>query len=333
MKKIKVAQIGTSENEHSVQVFKSLISQTDIFDVVGFADVDKHTKPLHAVFEGHRQMTAEEILALPDLDAVVIECDEELQTHYATLAAQKGLAIHLEKPCGTEAAPFAQLMDIVEEKGLIFHTGYMYRYNPAVQYALSQVRAGKLGEVYCVEAHMDCYHPERIRKWLGNFKGGMMFYLGCHLIDLIVQFMGEPQKITALNQSTGADGLESEDFGLALLHYKNGVSFAKCCALEPGGYLRRQLVICGSKGTIEIKPLEISCGGECVSTDMVETYLDENGKAPWGVPGKTTSFPPFNRYDGMMASFAAMVRGEKENPYTYDYERRQHGLMLAACGK
>ncbi len=333
MKRIRVAQIGTAENEHASQVFKSLLSHPEVFEVVGFADVDKHTKPLHDVFKGQRSLTAEEILAMDDLDAVVIECDEDVQTHYALLAAQKGLPMHLEKPCGTEGEAFAQLMDAVEEKGLVFHTGYMYRYNPAVQYALRQARDGKLGEIYSVEAHMDCYHPEKIRRWLGNFKGGMMFYLGCHLIDLIVQFMGEPLKITALNQATGADGLDSEDFGMALLHYKNGVSFAKCCALEPGGYLRRQLVICGSKGTIEIKPLEISCGGETVSTVMTETYLDENGKAPWGVPGKTTSFAPFNRYDEMMLSFAMMVRGEKENPYTYACERRRHRLMLEACGK
>lgn len=333
MKRIRVAQIGTSEHEHSTQVFKSLIAHPEVFEVVGFANVDRHEKPLQAAFAGYPQLTAEEILQMEDLDAVVIECDEELQTHYATLAAQRGLPMHLEKPCGTEEAPFAQLMDIVEEKGLVFHTGYMYRYNPAVQYALKQVQAGKLGEIYCVEAHMDCYHPESVRRWLGNFKGGMMFYLGCHLVDLIVQFMGEPEHITALNQPTGADGLASEDFGMALMHYKNGVSIAKCCALEPGGYLRRQLVICGSKGTIELKPFEISCGGEMVSTDMVETYLDENGKAPWSVPGKSTSFPAFNRYDEMMLSFAAMVRGEKENPYTYDFERRQHKLMLRACGK
>jgi len=333
MRKINVAQIGTAEMEHGSQVFASLLSQRDIFNVVGFADVDQHTKPLHPVYAGHRQYTVEEILAMPDLDAVVIECDEKLQTHYATLAAQRGLPIHLEKPCGDQDAAFDHLIDLVEEKNLVFHTGYMYRYNPAVQYALQAVKEGKLGEIYCVEAHMDCFHPVDKRQWLANFKGGMMFYLGCHLVDLIVQFMGEPEKITPLNQPTGTDNVTGEDFGMALLHYKNGVSFAKTCALEPGGYLRRQLVICGSKGTIEIKPFEISCGPEIVSSEMTENYLNEEGKSPWSVPGQHTAFAPFNRYDGMMANFAAMVRGEKKNPYTPAYERMLHKLVLRACGQ
>ena len=32
-----------------------------------------------------------------------------------------------------------------------------------------------------------------------------------------------------------------------------------------------------------------------------------------------------------MLSFAAMVRGEKENPYTYDYELDLYRLIFDAC--
>ena len=33
----------------------------------------------------------------------------------------------------------------------------------------------------------------------------------------------------------------------------------------------------------------------------------------------------------MMAAFAAMVRGECENPYTYDYELELYKTILMAC--
>ena len=33
-----------------------------------------------------------------------------------------------------------------------------------------------------------------------------------------------------------------------------------------------------------------------------------------------------------MLDFVAMVRGEKENPYTYEYELEVQKLVLAACG-
>ena len=38
--------------------------------------------------------------------------------------------------------------------------------------------------------------------------------------------------------------------------FPGGISFAKTCAAEPGGFLRRQLVVCGENGTVEIKPFE-----------------------------------------------------------------------------
>ena len=41
----------------------------------------------------------------------------------------------------------------------------------------------------------------------------------------------------------------------------------------------------------------------------------------------------FCRYDDMMQAFAAMVRGEKENPYTTDYELLLYRTLLQCCGK
>ena len=39
----------------------------------------------------------------------------------------------------------------------------------------------------------------------------------------------------------------------------------------------------------------------------------------------------FTRYGKMMESFAQMARGEKENPYTYDYELALYKLVLKCC--
>lgn len=326
-----MAQIGTSETGHAFQVFKSMTAHPEAFDVVAYADVDEHTRPLNKAFTGHRKMTAEEILAMPDLDAVVIECDEDRQSHYALLAAKRGLPIHLEKPGSDDPAAFRQLMDEVEARGLLLHTGYMYRYNPAVLYALDVVRSGRLGRVYSVEAHMNCMHTPEMRTWLKKHQGGMMFYLGCHLVDLIYLFQGEPLSVTPLNRSV--EPQYGEDFGMALFQYPDGVSIAKACAAEPGGFQRRQLVICGTEGTLEIKPLESLIGGETVSTELTAYYRDKKGLCPWNKQGEKLSAQPYNRYDAMMLTFAAMVRGEIQNAYTPAYERAVHRLVMAACGK
>jgi len=156
--------------------------------------------------------------------------------------------------------------------------------------------------------------------------GGMMFFLGCHLIDLIYQIQGEPTEIIPLNCSTGFDGVTGTDYGMVVYKYPNGISFAKTCACEYGGFMRRQLVICGEKGTIEIKPMEIILpGGQ-------RTVYSETYDAEWFKPWNSCESELYDRYDDMMRNFAEMVRG-KENPYSYDYELGLYELLLRSCGK
>lgn len=76
----------------------------------------------------------------------------------------------------------------------------MYRYNPFVKELLQKVKNGELGDIISVEAQMNCMHSVNTRQWLANFPGGMMFFLGCHLIDLILQIQGMPERIIALNK-------------------------------------------------------------------------------------------------------------------------------------
>jgi hypothetical protein len=35
----------------------------------------------------------------------------------------------------------------------------------------------------------------------------------------------------------------------------------------------------------------------------------------------------------MFNEFASIVRGEIENPYSYEYEKKMHDILLKACGE
>ena len=67
-------------------------------------------------------------------------------------------------------------------------------------------------------------------------------------------------------------------------------------------------------------------------TGIRETIRKEPEIYGWNYQGDYRETEPVNRYDPMMAAFAAMVRGEKENPYTYAYEIMLHQILLKACG-
>lgn len=329
MRKIRIAQIGTSQNSHGGSIIKSLKKQSELFEVVGYAlpENEREKFPQRMKdFDGLREITVEEILNDPTIEAVTVETEEIYLTKYAQMVANVKKHMHMEKPGSQDLAAFEAMIETARRNGTVFHTGYMYRYNPFVQELLAQIDRGELGEIVSVEAQMNCYHPPQIRQWLENFKGGMMFYLGCHLIDLIFRIQGQPERVHPFNRCSGLDGVTSEDYGMAVLEYKNGVSVAMTNANQKGGYARRELVVTGSKKTVSLCPLEMPCEG-----GQYTTWSDYADKG-WFDRGNSWDSIPEDRYDGMMAGFAAMVRGEKENPYTLDYELELYKLVLKCCG-
>ena len=198
MKKIRIAQIGTSNNSHGNDIFACLRRHSDLFEVVGYALPENEREKFPnrmPTFEGMREMTVEEILNDKSIDAVTVETEEIYLTKYALMVAASSKHMHMEKPGSPDLAGFEKLIETVKKNGTVFHTGYMYRYNPYVIELVKQVKNGELGEIISVEAQMNCVHPQAVRQWLGNFPGGMMFFLGCHLVDLILQIQGVPENI------------------------------------------------------------------------------------------------------------------------------------------
>ena len=93
MRKIKIAQIGTSRNSHGNQIWTSLLKQNDIFEVVGYAFPEEERKKFPTrvdAFDGYREMTVEEILSDPEIEAVAVETEEIYLTKYALMVAKAG---------------------------------------------------------------------------------------------------------------------------------------------------------------------------------------------------------------------------------------------------
>lgn len=331
MKKIRVAQIG-SGHDHATAMWGSINRLSDLFDIAGYylPEEEKELYPERTkAFSNAKELTLDEILNDPTITAVIVETQEISLTKYSLLCAQHGKHVQMDKPGGLDADLFETLVRTMKEKNLVFHLGYMYRYNEAVMDLMDRIERGELGEIYCVETHMDCRHNPEKRQWLSTFPGGMLFFLGCHLIDLIFRIQGMPEKILPLSTCTHFDGVTAEDYGMALFQYKNGHSFAKTCAQEMGGYARRQLVVCGEKQTIEIKPLEMY---DFADHRLLYSDVTVRTSPVWGDEGTTHRTASRDRYDTMMTAFAQMVNGEKENPYTYEYELALYRVLLAACG-
>ena len=116
MRKIRIAQIGTSCNSHGTSIWNSLKKQSDIFEIYGYAmpenEKEKFPECMEA-FKDYPELTIDEIMQNPEIEAVVIETEEIYLTKYALLAAEHNKHIHMEKPGSAVLPDFEKLIETV----------------------------------------------------------------------------------------------------------------------------------------------------------------------------------------------------------------------------
>lgn len=329
MRKIRIGHVGTL-HDHSMGKLRCVKKFPDVFEIVGIVPEDETRWEHVKAFPEYRdipRMTEEELLEA-GVDAVLIEGFEHELPHAALRWVKRGVHVHVDKPAGRDLDVFEETLRIAKQKGLVLQMAYMYRYNFAYLDCLRLIEEGKLGEIYQVTALMNVGHTPEKRAWLSQFDGGMMFFLGCHMVDFVYRLLGTPEAVHTFIKSSGIDGIDAPDNTTAILEYKNGASIVQSVACEIGGFGRRQLTVCGSRGSYTIYPLE---------RPMHAYFTDGETAKPFADTKVERDLPPFDdvlgRYDDMMLDFAAMVRGEKQNPYSYEYELGLQKLILACCGR
>ena len=315
MKKIKIGQIGIGHN-HGDAKMAAVRKFPELFEIVGYAEENERwieKRQSNSAYEGLKRLSVKEIIERSD--AVLVESDVWDLTKYAQMCVDASKHIHMDKPASGTLEEYRSVLDTAKARKLVVQLGYMYRYNPAVLKCFEHIKNGDLGEIYSINAEMSTFHPAEYKKWLTNFGGGIMYILGSHLVDLIVYMLGEPQKITSFLKNTGLDGVNLEDNNLAVLEYDRALARIYVSSVEVNGFGRRQLVVSGSKGTVNICPLERPITMTYSDTKIADaTYEDRKIIVPF--EDNTTS----GRYDEMMRDFYAYIVGEKQNPFTYEHD-------------
>lgn len=303
MPKIKIGQIGTAHG-HAAGKIETYRASSE-YEVVGIAEPDPNLKKAAETQAAYRDlpwMTVEQLLAVEGLQAIAIETEPRDLLKYAEAGIEAGLHVHLDKPAGESLAQFRRILDQAARKHLCVQMGYMFRYNPAVVLMKNLVRKGYLGEPFEMHCVMSKVVDDKSRLKNAAYPGGMMFELGCHMIDIVVDLLGAPTDVSAFHQHSGkqTDGLQ--DNMLAVMTYPRAIVSVKSSALEVDGFARRHVVVCGTEGTIHIEPID--------SPKFVRLTL-ANDRGPYKKGTQDVPVEPYKRYVADAADFAKIIRGEK----------------------
>jgi predicted dehydrogenase len=253
MKPIRIGQIGVG-HAHASEKMAALRRLPELYEVVGVAEESEPYPRSSEPYEGVKRMTVDELLDTPGLQAVAVEtnmpraCADRHAVHAARPAHAHGQARR------RNAGAFPAVGRWLQGAVLAIQSGYMYRSNPAIGFCFRALREGWLGDVFQLDAVMSRYDGDRYRRFMADYPGGAMYIFGSHLIDLAIAMLGRPENVVSFQRATRDDGFN--DNGLAVLEYPRATATIRSCVAEADGMKHRRLVVCGTKGTVEVCPLE-----------------------------------------------------------------------------
>lgn len=131
-------------------------------EVVALCDVDQNhlqnAKP--KVSEGCKLLTDfRELLALPNIDAVLIATPDHWHGLICIAAARAGKHIYCEKPLTNSIGEGRAVVQAVNEANVIFQTGSQERSNPGASIAKRLVGEGRLGEIKQIKINLPFNDP------------------------------------------------------------------------------------------------------------------------------------------------------------------------------
>lgn len=322
--RLRIGQIGT-KHAHAAGKAAAIRNLPDTWEFVGIVEPDPQRRAAaqqEKSYQGLAWMTEEELLNTPGLQAVAVETEVRDLLATAQRCVAAGVHVHLDKPAGESLAQFQRLLAEATRRKLTVQMGYMFRYNPAFQLCYRAVAEGWLGEVFSVDAVIGKVADRAGRDAVRPYPGGAMFELGCHVVDSVIRILGKPQRVTAHNRSSSPsrDGLA--DNQLAVFDYAQATATVRANLVEVEGGARRQFVVCGTKGTLDIRPLE---------PPHVRLALDAP-RAGYRKGYQDIVLPRLPRYDGEFIDLARVVRGEKSLEWTPEHDLAVQAVVLQGCG-
>ena len=143
----------------------------------------------------------EALLAMPEIELVIITTPNETHFPYALQALQAGKNVVLEKPFANSSEQSRQLVEAAAASAKTLSVYHNRRYVSDFLTIQEIIDMNLLGDVHEYECHFDRYRPEP--RVTGMWReaplpgSGTLYDLGSHLIDQALYLFGLPKTITA----------------------------------------------------------------------------------------------------------------------------------------
>ncbi len=150
---------------------------------------------------------------LDDLDAVLIALPHHLHHSVGMECLMAGKHVLMEKPLANTESQCLDLIGAAKQFGLTLMVGYNQRYHPLIHKMQELIACKTYGETFHVSMWTEQLTQCSPDSWVARTEtmgGGQLFSHGCHYIDLLLWFLGEPKSGMHFGTRSGTPWLEGE---------------------------------------------------------------------------------------------------------------------------
>jgi phthalate 4,5-cis-dihydrodiol dehydrogenase len=178
-----------------------------------------------ADFSARSYPTIEELCADPGVEAIYIATPHQYHARHATLAAQHGKHLLIEKPMALDLDECTAIIDEADRAGVHVVVGHSHSFDAPVQRLRALVAGGDFGHVRMINAinYTDyLYRPRRPEELDTARGGGAIFNQAAHQVD-IVRLIGGG-RVARVHAACGSwdKGRPTEGAYAALLTFEDG---------------------------------------------------------------------------------------------------------------
>jgi len=226
---------------------------------VGVADIDPaRLKVAKADFpEVQTYDSLTRMLKESDVDLVTVITPHNTHTALVLEALRAGRHVVSEKPFAIATAQCDAMIAAAKKTGAVLSTYHNRHWDGSIMEVLRQIKAGTIGEVIRIEAHMGNW--EKPRDWWRTSKsisGGILYDWGVHLLEYSLQVLTS-EIVEVSGFATGgfwgprikwkADA--SEDEGFAVVRFASGQWLTLMISSIDSSPKRGMLEITGTEGS------------------------------------------------------------------------------------
>ncbi len=196
-----------------------------------------------------------QVLADPNIDAVVLCTPHSQHAKEVIAAAKAGKHVFCEKPFTLTRANADAAIAACKAAGVTLHVGFNRRYAPAFLDMKRRIDAGEIGMVRHIEGQFSGPPSYQIEpgNWRSNqfeSPGGSMTARGVHVVDSMVSIAGPVDTVFAFSASLQLD-IDVDDTTACLLRFAGGVTGSLGTLHATSAFYR--IHVFGSKGALEMR--------------------------------------------------------------------------------